>query len=79
LQKEADIGRLDVEFLGNALHVVAVAGKPRLELLLGTVESAHRAHQYNYNPTIYPNLDTVIAANVCSGAGDVSAGEKIPQ
>ena len=28
LQKETDIGRLDVEFLGNALHVAAVAGKP---------------------------------------------------
>lgn len=33
LQKETDIGRLDVEFLGNALHVAAVAGKPRLEIV----------------------------------------------
>jgi hypothetical protein len=33
LQKKADIGRLDVEFLGNGLYVVAVAGKPRLEIV----------------------------------------------
>jgi replication initiation protein RepC len=51
------------------------AARERLELLLGTVESApmgteNRPHQYNYNATIYPNQDTVIAAKVCSGAGE---------
>src|ERR1700739_4949730 len=30
----------------------------------------NRPHQYNYNPTLDPNQDTVIAANKCSGEGE---------
>src|ERR1700758_3759385 len=55
------------------------AARERLEVLLGTVETdpkepENRPHQYNYNPTLDPNQDTVIAANKCSGEGreDVS-------
>ena len=33
LEEEAHIDRLEVEFLGDALHVVAIAGKPRLEIV----------------------------------------------
>jgi replication initiation protein RepC len=51
------------------------AARARLELLLGTVESdpkgaENRPHQYNYNPSLDPEQDTVIAANECSGAGE---------
>jgi replication initiation protein RepC len=51
------------------------AARARLELLLGTVESdpkgaENRPHQYNYNPTLDPKQDTVIAAKECSGAGE---------
>ena len=42
LQKKADIGRLDVEFLGNGLHVVAVAGKPRLEIVRSEARARFR-------------------------------------
>jgi replication initiation protein RepC len=50
------------------------AARERLEFLLGTVETdpkqpENRHHQYNYNPTLDPNQDTVIAANKCSGEG----------
>jgi replication initiation protein RepC len=50
------------------------AARERLEILLGIVETApkepeNRPHQYNYNPTLNPNKDTVIAAEECSGAG----------
>jgi replication initiation protein RepC len=45
--------------------------RERLEVLLGTVETApkqpeNRPHQYNYNPSLDPNKDTVIAAKACS-------------
>jgi replication initiation protein RepC len=48
------------------------AARERLEVLLGMVETdpkepENRPHQYNYNPTLDPNQDTVIAANKCSG------------
>jgi hypothetical protein len=33
LEEEAHIDRLEVEFLGDALHVVAIAGQPRLEIV----------------------------------------------
>ena len=51
------------------------AARARLELLLGTVESVpkgaeNRPHQYNYNPTLNPEQDTVIAAKECNGAGE---------
>jgi replication initiation protein RepC len=47
--------------------------RERLEILLGTVETVpkqpeNRPHQYNYNPTLDPNQDTVITATECSGA-----------
>jgi len=50
------------------------AARERLEILLGTVETdpkepENRPHQYNYNPTLDPNQDTVIAAKECSEAG----------
>jgi replication initiation protein RepC len=56
------------------------AARERLEILLGTVETdpkqpENRPHQYNYNPTLHPNQDTVIAANKCSGEG----GEGVSQ
>ena len=51
------------------------AARERLETLLRTVETApkeaeNRPHQYNYNPTLYPKQDTVIAAKGCSGASE---------
>jgi replication initiation protein RepC len=54
--------------------------RERLEILLGTVETApkqpeNRPHQYNYNPTLDPDQDTVIAATECSRGG----GEGIAQ
>ena len=44
------------------------AARERLEILLGMVETVpkqpeNRPHQYNYNPTLNPNQNTVIAAN----------------
>jgi replication initiation protein RepC len=56
------------------------AARERLEVLLGTVDSAsmgteNRPHQYNYNPTLHPNQDTVIAAELCSGAGGGPAAQ----
>jgi replication initiation protein RepC len=49
-----------------------IAARERIELLLGTVETAprepeNRPHIYIYNPTLNPQKDTVIAANRCSG------------
>jgi replication initiation protein RepC len=53
------------------------AARERIELLLGVEiapkETENRPHQYNYNPTPYPDQDTVIAAKECSG----DAGEDI--
>jgi replication initiation protein RepC len=51
------------------------AARERLELLLGTVESdpkgtENRPHQYNYNPSLDPQQDTVIASNRCSAEGE---------
>ena len=51
------------------------AARERLEILLGTVETdpkgpENRPHIYNYNPTLDPNKDTVIAAEECSGEGE---------
>jgi replication initiation protein RepC len=51
------------------------AARERIEALLGTVKTdpnpaENRPHIYNYNPTINPNKDTVIAANTCSGEAD---------
>jgi replication initiation protein RepC len=56
------------------------AARERLELLLGTVESdpkgaENRPHQHNYNPTLDPDQDTVIAAKGCSGAGEESVSQ----
>jgi len=50
------------------------ASRERLEMLLGVVDSApkepeNRPHQYNYNPNLDPDQDTVIAAKDCSGEG----------
>ena len=50
------------------------AARERLELLLGTVETApmgteNRPHQYNYKPSPNPEEDTVTAANKCNRAG----------
>jgi replication initiation protein RepC len=50
------------------------AARERLETLLGMVETdpkqpENRPHQYNYNPSLNPEQDTVIAANRCSGEG----------
>ena len=51
------------------------AARERLEGLLGAVEidrlgPENRPHQYNYNPTPYPQEDTVIASEGCSGGGE---------
>jgi replication initiation protein RepC len=50
------------------------AARERLETLLGVVETdpkepENRPHIYNYNPTLDPNQDTVIAAKRCRGEG----------
>jgi len=56
------------------------AARERLENLLGVVETdpkgaENRPHIYNYNPSLDPNKDTVIAAEECSGGG----GEGVSQ
>lgn len=33
LQEQPDVGRLDVELLGDALHIIAIADQPRLEIV----------------------------------------------
>jgi replication initiation protein RepC len=48
-----------------------LAARERIEALLGTVETdpkqpENRPHIYNYNSTLDPNKDTVIAAKTCS-------------
>jgi replication initiation protein RepC len=50
------------------------AARARLEALLSDVKKApseaqNEPHQYTYNPPLYPQEDTVIASNECSGAG----------
>jgi replication initiation protein RepC len=57
-----------------------IAARERLENLLGVVDSdpkgaENRPHIYNYNRSLDPNKDTVIAAEDCSGAG----GEGVSQ
>ena len=52
------------------------AARERLEVLLGTVETVpkeaeNRLHIYNYNQTLNPEQDTVIAAKRCSEAGEI--------
>jgi replication initiation protein RepC len=70
------VGRVDEMETGVAsLERRQQAARERLELLLGTVESdpkgaENRPHQYNYNPILNPDQDTVIAAKGCSGAGE---------
>ena len=54
-----------------------IAARERLEILLGVVDSApkqpeNRPHQYNYNPGLDPDQDTVIAAKNCSGEGEAA-------
>jgi replication initiation protein RepC len=49
--------------------------RERLESLLETLKmdplgAQNEPHQHNYNATINPNQDTVIAAKSCSGAGE---------
>jgi replication initiation protein RepC len=56
------------------------AARERLEILLGIVETdpkqpENRLHQYNYNRTLNPNQDTVIAAKRCSGEGEVDGSQ----
>jgi replication initiation protein RepC len=51
------------------------AARERLEALLGTVESdpkeaENRPHYNNYKSTLYPEQDTVIAAEECSRDGE---------
>jgi replication initiation protein RepC len=51
------------------------AARERLELLLGTVESApmgaeNRPHIYSYKPSLDPEQEQVIAANKSSGVGE---------
>ena len=58
------------------------AARERLERLLGVVDSApkgpeNRPHQYNYNPSLDPQQDTVIAAENCSEEGE-GAGAQSP-
>jgi replication initiation protein RepC len=56
------------------------AARERIETLLGTVETdpkeaENRPHIYNYNRTLNPNKDTVIAAKSCSDAAATSPSE----
>ena len=56
------------------------AARERLEMLLKAVETApkepeNRPHNYNYNPTLYPNKDTVIAAEKCSGEAEIGVSQ----
>lgn len=58
------------------------AARERIEHLLGIVDSdpkgpENRPHQYNYNPNLNPNKDTVIAAKNCSREGE-GAGAQFP-
>jgi replication initiation protein RepC len=68
-----DVERVDEMETGvRSLERRQQAARERLEMLLGTVETApkeaeNRPHIYNYNPTVNPKEDTVIAANGCSG------------
>jgi replication initiation protein RepC len=60
------------------------AARERLEILLGVVDSApkepeNRPHQYNYNPSLDPKQDTVIAAKDCSGEGKGADGQSPAQ
>jgi replication initiation protein RepC len=70
------VERVDEMALGVAsLERRQRAARERLEILLGTVETdpkepENRLHQYNYNPALDPNQDTVIAANKCSGEAE---------
>jgi replication initiation protein RepC len=65
---------LDEMELGvKSLERRSQAARERLEVLLGTVDSApsepeNRPHYYNYNLTVNLNKDTVIPPNRCSGA-----------
>jgi len=59
----------------NSLERRQRAARERLEILLGVVDSVpkepeNRPHQYNYNPSLDPDQDTVIAATDCSGDGE---------
>jgi replication initiation protein RepC len=56
--------------------------RERIEVLLGTVKTApkpaeNRPHIYNYNPTLNPQKDTVIAAKTCS-EGEATATSHLP-
>jgi replication initiation protein RepC len=70
------VERVDEMDIGvQSLERRQTAARERLELLLGVVETdpkgaENRPHIYNYNPELYPNKDTVIAAKGCSGEGE---------
>lgn len=74
-----DVERVDEMELGvSSLERRQNAARERLESLLGIVDSAplgaeNRPHYNNYKPTPYPQEDTVIAAENCSGGGEGSA------
>jgi replication initiation protein RepC len=71
-----EVERVDEMELGvTSLERRQSAARERLETLLGVVDSdpkgaENRPHYNNYKPTPYPQEDTVIAAEECSGAGE---------
>ena len=71
-----DVERVDEMELGvTSLERRQSAARERLETLLGVVDSdpkgaENRPHYNNYKPTPYPQEDTVIAAEKCSGEGE---------
>jgi replication initiation protein RepC len=71
-----EVERVDEMELGvTSLERRQQAARERLEALLGVVDSdpkgaENRPHYNNYKPTPYPQEDTVIAAEDCSGGGE---------
>jgi replication initiation protein RepC len=71
-----DVERVDEMELGvTSLERRQSAARERLETLLGVVDSdpkgaENRPHYNNYKRTLYPQEDTVIAAEECSGGGE---------
>ena len=65
---------------GQEPRAQAAAARERLEHLLGMVEIGpkgpeNRPHIYNYKPTLYPEQDTVIAPNACSGKAETRVSQ----
>jgi replication initiation protein RepC len=70
----------EIEAGVTSLERRQAAARERIQNLLGLVKTApkepeNRPHIYNYNPSLNPEQDTVIAAEQCSGAGGAGVSQ----